>query len=118
MIATQKVSKTIIDTALQENIGGRMAFRMATLANSTQVIGAKEAKELPEIPGRAIWNFGTKFIEVQVPFLDEKELKEKIKKVADFRAVSKPKTESKKENVESESVESSESSPTVEQITE
>lgn len=29
IIATQKVSKTIIDTALQENMGGRLAFRMA-----------------------------------------------------------------------------------------
>lgn len=85
IIATQKVSKTIISTALQENIGGRMAFRMATLANSAQVLGAKDASQLPEIPGRAIWNFGTKFLEVQVPLLDEKSLAQKIKHIIHVR---------------------------------
>lgn len=93
IIATQKVSKSIIDTALQENIGGRMAFRMATLANSTQVLGAKEASDLPEIPGRAIWNFGTKFLEVQVPFLDDKLLSKKIKQIADQRIKSHVKSD-------------------------
>ena len=86
LIATQKVSKTIIDTALQENIGGRMAFRMATLVNSAQVLGGKDATDLPEIPGRAYWCFGTKLIEVQVPFLDDEELNGRIQRVSNVRA--------------------------------
>ncbi|MBX9766962.1 MAG: hypothetical protein K2X47_06805, partial [Bdellovibrionales bacterium] len=86
MIATQKVSKQILDTSLQENIGGRMAFRMATMSNSVQVLGTKDASELSEVKGRAIWQFGTRQIEVQVPYLNEKELDRKIKAIADFRA--------------------------------
>ncbi len=89
LIATQKVSKQILDTSLQENIGGRMAFRMATMSNSVQVLGTKDASELSEIKGRALWQFGTRQVEVQVPYLDEKELKQKIKAICDSRANAK-----------------------------
>jgi S-DNA-T family DNA segregation ATPase FtsK/SpoIIIE len=118
LIATQKVSKSIIDTALQENIGGRMAFRMATLANSTQVLGAKEASDLPEIPGRAIWNFGTKFLEVQVPYINEEELKIKVKQISQLRALSKGSSASGDEVSEAKRFSSKPSQSVVEELTE
>lgn len=81
IVATQKVSKTIIDTSLQENMGGRLAFRMATLANSAQVLGSKEANEIPAIEGRGRFRFGTKTIDIQAPYLTDEELKVEAKKI-------------------------------------
>ena len=86
MIATQKVSKTIIDTSLQENMGGRLAFRMATLANSAQVLGSKDAREIPAIDGRGRYQFGTKSLDIQAPYLPDEKLKEKVKEIAKIRA--------------------------------
>lgn len=86
IIATQKVSKTIIDTSLQENLGGRLAFRMATLANSAQVLGSKDAREIPAIEGRGRYQFGLKSLEVQAPFLTDEQLKHKMKLVREMRA--------------------------------
>jgi DNA segregation ATPase FtsK/SpoIIIE-like protein len=86
IIATQKVSKTIIDTSLQENMGGRIAFRMATLANSAQVLGSKDAREIPAIEGRCRYQFGTKSIDVQTPYLTDERLKFRLKEVSKLRA--------------------------------
>ena len=86
IIATQKVSKTIIDTALQENMGGRLAFRMATLANSAQVLGSKDAREIPAIDGRGRYLVGTKSLDIQAPFLSDEEFKKKLKGVTEIRA--------------------------------
>lgn len=86
IVATQKVSKTIIDTSLQENMGGRLAFRMATLANSAQVLGSKDARDIPAIEGRGRYQFGTKSLDIQAPFLTDEQLKYKLKSVAELRA--------------------------------
>ena len=86
MIATQKVSKTIIDTSLQENMGGRLAFRMATLANSAQVLGSKDAREIPAIEGRGRYQFGTKSLDIQAPYLPDDVLKKKIQLLIDERS--------------------------------
>lgn len=51
-----------------------MAFRANSLQGSLVVWGTKDACELPEIPGRGIWNFGTQKV-VQTPFVDEKTIK-------------------------------------------
>lgn len=74
ILATQKVTKETIDTKVQENIGGRMCFKMNTLQGSMTVLGNKRALSLPEVKGRGIWAIGNKFIEVQAPFLSEDEL--------------------------------------------
>ena len=86
IVATQKVSKTIIDTSLQENMGGRLAFRMATLANSAQVLGSKDAREIPAIEGRARYQFGTKSLDIQAPFLTDEQLKYKLKAITEIRS--------------------------------
>lgn len=76
--ATQKVTSKTIETDVQENIGGRICFRVGTLQGSNTVLGNKMAYELPAIKGRAIWNCGNDFIEVQTPFLSETTIKREI----------------------------------------
>lgn len=76
ILATQKVTKETIDTKIQENIGGRMCFRMNTIHGSLNVLDSKAALELPDHPGRAIWASGYDFIEVQAPFVSEDEIKD------------------------------------------
>lgn len=76
--ATQKVTTKTIDTDVQENIGGRMCFRVGTLQGSSVVLGNKKAFELPDIKGRAIWARGNGFTEVQTPFLSEKFIGDQI----------------------------------------
>lgn len=78
IFATQKVSKETIDTKVQENIGGRVCFRMNTMTNSVTVLGNKKAFELPDIKGRAVWASGNDFLEIQAPFLDDDELKNEV----------------------------------------
>lgn len=78
ILATQKVSKETIDTKVQENIGGRVCFRMNTMTNSVTVLGNKKAFELPDIKGRAVWASGNDFLEIQAPFLEDDELKSEI----------------------------------------
>ena len=50
-----KVTNESIDTKIQENVGGRICFRVNTLQGSNTVLGNKKAYELPEVKGRAIW---------------------------------------------------------------
>jgi S-DNA-T family DNA segregation ATPase FtsK/SpoIIIE len=78
ILATQKVTKETIDTKVQENIGGRVCFRMNTLQGSMTVLGNKMALTLPDIKGRAIWARGNKFTQIQAPFLSEDELEEEL----------------------------------------
>lgn len=76
--ATQKVTTKTIETDVQENIGGRICFRVGTLQGSNTVLGNKMAYELPDIKGRAIWNSGNDFTEVQTPFLSESMIEQEI----------------------------------------
>lgn len=76
--ATQKVTTKTIETDVQENIGGRICFRVGTLQGSNTVLGNKMAYELPNIKGRAVWNSGNDFIEVQTPFLSESMIEKEI----------------------------------------
>ena len=75
ILATQKITKETIDTAIQENITGRICFRMNTLQGSMIVLGNKLAMELPDIPGRAVWQCGNEQVEVQTPLLKGGDLK-------------------------------------------
>jgi hypothetical protein len=65
------VTNESIDTKIQENIGGRVCFRVNTLQGSNTVLGNKKAFELPEVKGRAIWASGNDFTEIQTPFISE-----------------------------------------------
>ncbi|MBY0314739.1 MAG: hypothetical protein K2Q26_04425 [Bdellovibrionales bacterium] len=75
ILATQKVNKESINTVIQENISARMCFKMNTLQGSLQVLGSKDAMDLPMIPGRGIWQFGSEQFTVQVPLISEQRIK-------------------------------------------
>lgn len=83
IFATQKVTKETIDTKIQENIGGRMCFRMNTLQGSLTVLGNKLANELTEQPGRAIWANGHAFTEVQAPIVTESDVIEELETISE-----------------------------------
>lgn len=83
LLATQKLDRQVIPTSVSENISGRMAFRANSLQGSLIVLGSKDACELPEIPGRGIWSFGTRKVVIQSPFVDEKTIKSKCERIAE-----------------------------------
>lgn len=78
IFATQKVTQSSIDTKVQENLEGRMIFRMNTLQGSLTVLGNKTAMDLPDIKGRAIWSSGGRNIEVQAPYISQKTLETRL----------------------------------------
>ena len=78
ILATQKITTRTVDTSIQENITGKMCFRMNTLPGSLLVLGNKAACTLPDIPGRGIWSVGNKQIEIQAPFLSDEELEAEL----------------------------------------
>ena len=92
ILATQKVTHKTIETSIQENITGKMCFRMNTLQGSVVVIGTKEANVLPSIAGRGIWQMGQKSVEVQTPWVSQGELDESLDVVE--RVLSKQKKSS------------------------
>lgn len=83
LLATQKLDRQVIPTSVSENISGRMAFRANSLQGSLIVLGTKDACDLPEIPGRGIWNFGTQKMILQSPYVDEKTIKERCEVIAE-----------------------------------
>ncbi len=82
VLATQKVTKETIDTRIQENISGRMCFKLNTIEGSIRVLGNNSACHLPNISGRGIWQLGNEQSEVQVPYLDSSSLKEKLEVIS------------------------------------
>lgn len=51
---------------------------MATGPSSLNVLGNNSAMEIRDIPGRAIWNKGNSFIEVQTPLIGDDEIRQEI----------------------------------------
>ena len=78
ILATQKPVKESIDTKVLENLQGRMAFRMQSVAGSNVALGNKRAIELSDIKGRGIWQSGTFETEVQTPFLTDEVLEDEL----------------------------------------
>lgn len=90
IFATQKVDQTSIATQIQENLEGRLSFRMNTIENSVRVLQNGMSYYLPSIPGRAIWKRGATYTEVQCPFISDHELLtrlDEIRKRDDVRDV-------------------------------
>lgn len=90
ILATQKVSKETVDTRVQENMAGKVCFKMNTIQGSVAILGDKSAHELPQLPGRAIWFLGSEMMEVQAPMLSEKELDEEVHLLLKKSGSSKP----------------------------
>jgi S-DNA-T family DNA segregation ATPase FtsK/SpoIIIE len=87
LLATQKVEAQIIPTSVTENITGRMMFRSNSFQGSNQMLGSKDAMDLPKIPGRGIWSCGTTKELIQSPFINEDSIVSRCNVIAeDFKS--------------------------------
>ena len=80
ILATQRVSQDSIDTTIQENLTGRICFKANTPENSIRALGVSDAKDLPAIKGRAIFQRGDSTMEVQVPDISPLDIHLMLKK--------------------------------------
>ncbi len=91
VLGTQKITKETVSTHIQENIEGRICFKVTSVQGSAMVVGTKIARDLPKIKGRAIAKFGVDVDEVQTPFIDKDEIKTKISAIGKrFEGKKKP----------------------------
>lgn len=81
ILATQKPVKEAIDTKVLENLQGRMVFKMMSTAGSNVALGNKHAQDLDNIRGRGLWQNGNEEIEVQTPFITDKEVETYVEKI-------------------------------------
>ena len=73
VLGTQRPDKRALDTQIKANLPGKLCFQMADTASSMVVLGNARARDLPGIPGRAIWQSGLTMVEVQTPILGVEE---------------------------------------------
>jgi archaellum biogenesis ATPase FlaH len=81
ILATQKVSKEIIATSIQENISARMCFKMNTLQGSLIMLGNKDAAELPDTKGKGIWSLGNNLVVVQAPYISDADIVDRCSRI-------------------------------------
>jgi S-DNA-T family DNA segregation ATPase FtsK/SpoIIIE len=70
IVGTQRPDARALDTQIKANLPGKICFQMGDTASSMVVLSNKRARDLPNIPGRAIYQNGSEQIEVQVPLLE------------------------------------------------
>jgi S-DNA-T family DNA segregation ATPase FtsK/SpoIIIE len=70
IVGTQRPDARALDTQIKANLPGKICFQMGDTASSMVVLSNKRARDLPNVPGRAIYQNGSRQMEVQVPFLD------------------------------------------------
>lgn len=86
VLGNQRIVKETIDTRIQENLMGRICFKLPSISGSNNVLNNKSAAILPNIKGRAIYNFNAINEEVQAPYIDSNELKRRVEQIAkDFK---------------------------------
>lgn len=80
IVATQKPDSKAVSSQIKANLTGIISFPMATLGASFSILGNGRAKELPSIPGRAVWKSGLDQFEVQTAFLSPDQTKIELDK--------------------------------------
>lgn len=77
ILGTQGAYRDILPGEMKINIPARLAFRCATPEGSEIILGKGkyDAYYLPEIPGRAIWQYGTEHRTVQVMHIPHQRVK-------------------------------------------
>lgn len=85
VVATQKPDSNAISTQIKANLTGIVSFPMATHGASMSILGNGRAKELPAIPGRAIWRSGLDQYEVQTPFISPDHVKIELDKISPIK---------------------------------
>lgn len=90
IVGTQRPDSRALDSQIKSNLPGKVCFQMADNTSSVVVLGNARAKNLPGIPGRAIWQKGLQNVEVQTPYLSTDEAEELLEKFKSKAAESKP----------------------------
>ncbi len=85
VIATQKPDANAVNTHIKANLTGILSFPMSTLGASMSILGNGRAKELPNIPGRAIWRNGLDQFEVQTPYISPDQVKSELDKISPIK---------------------------------
>ena len=67
VLGTQRPDARALDTQIKANLPRKVCFQMADTASSMVVLGNARARDLPGIPGRAIWQRGLSMTELQTP---------------------------------------------------
>ncbi len=75
VICTQRPDRNTVDPLTKANLTAKLCFRLPNLASSRTVLDTGRAAKLPEIKGRAIFEYGNGNSEVQVPFLSAEKAK-------------------------------------------
>ncbi len=85
VIATQKPDSNAVNSQIKANLTGILSFPMSTLGASMSILGNGRAKELPNIPGRAIWKNGLDQFEVQTPYISPEQVKLILDKISPLK---------------------------------
>lgn len=93
ILATQRPSSTFLAKAtfgdIKANLTGRLAIGCMDSINSRIILDDSCASNLPDIQGRAVWNIGNKYTEVQIPYfdVDSPEIEERLNRVPKMQRV-------------------------------
>ena len=93
ILATQRATKTSIDTTTLDNLEARMCFRARSVSGSVAILGDNSGLKLPSISGRAIWQRGIQSKKVQVPYISEFELKKLCQEFKSYPHNAKPRSQ-------------------------
>lgn len=74
VLATQRADKEAVDMQTKDNLVSRLCFRVNNDYASQMVLRDGRAARLPRVKGRAIWKDGDDELEVQIPYLDQKDV--------------------------------------------
>ena len=91
ILATQRATKTSIDTTTLDNLEARLCFRTRSVSGSVAILGDSSGLSLPSISGRAIWQKGIQSEKVQVPYISETEFANLCQDLKPFRKSQKSK---------------------------
>ena len=78
IVATQRPDVKSLDPQVKANLPGILCFQVTNLPSSMTILNNGRALDLPKIPGRAIWKCGAEMVEIQTPFLDEKDVEKML----------------------------------------
>lgn len=74
IVATQRPTVDVLDAQLRDNLPARVAFHIKSDQGSIAILGDGQATELPtSVRGRALWDWGTERMEIQVPWMSREE---------------------------------------------
>jgi S-DNA-T family DNA segregation ATPase FtsK/SpoIIIE len=85
ILSTQRPSSDVIPSWIKANAAGRLCFAVPSNTDSIVVIDNGMASKIDrDVPGRAIWSRGPKFVEIQSAFISDHQIKEIVKEASSY----------------------------------